>query len=339
MKVTIKEIAKIAGVHRSTVDKVLHNREGVSSEVREKVQQIIEELGYEPNIIGKALKRQQNKFLIAVVLLQADYIKQIKSGIEKAYEEYKSFNIEVKYYIVKCLNIEEQVNIINTLIQDKVSGMIVSPINDHRVWKAIDTMVESGIPVVTTNSDIEGSKRMCFVGEDMERSGRIAGRLMGEFLNGSGKVAVITSSNSMLSVSKREAGFKNFIKQEYKNIEIIDTIETLEQPINTFEKTFDLLKREKELGGIYITCGCVSEVGKAIKRLNKGKDIKVICFERYPEIIDLIQEEIVNCTIDSDLVQQGYQPVKLLFNYLMYDKRPEGEYLNPKIDILIKEKI
>ena len=30
MKITIKQIAEIAGVHRSTVDKVLHNREGVS---------------------------------------------------------------------------------------------------------------------------------------------------------------------------------------------------------------------------------------------------------------------------------------------------------------------
>lgn len=34
MKITIKQIAEIAGVHRSTVDKVLHNREGVSQELK-----------------------------------------------------------------------------------------------------------------------------------------------------------------------------------------------------------------------------------------------------------------------------------------------------------------
>ena len=37
MKVTIKKIAEIAGVHPSTVDKVLHNRPGVSDEVRERI--------------------------------------------------------------------------------------------------------------------------------------------------------------------------------------------------------------------------------------------------------------------------------------------------------------
>ena len=44
----------MAGVHRSTVDKVLHNREGVSQEVRERVQKIIDEYQYKPNPIGQA---------------------------------------------------------------------------------------------------------------------------------------------------------------------------------------------------------------------------------------------------------------------------------------------
>ena len=43
MKVTIKKIAEIAGVHPATVDKVLHNRPGVSDEVRERVQKLIDE--------------------------------------------------------------------------------------------------------------------------------------------------------------------------------------------------------------------------------------------------------------------------------------------------------
>ena len=51
--VTIKQIAEMAGVHRSTVDKVLHKRPGVSDDVRKKVQEIIDECNYEANPIGK----------------------------------------------------------------------------------------------------------------------------------------------------------------------------------------------------------------------------------------------------------------------------------------------
>ena len=51
MGVTIKQIAEMAGVHRSTVDKVLHKRQGVSDDVRKKVQKIIDENNYEANPI------------------------------------------------------------------------------------------------------------------------------------------------------------------------------------------------------------------------------------------------------------------------------------------------
>ena len=53
MRVTMKEIAERAGVHQATVDKVVHNRVGVSDEVRAKVQAIIDELGYKPNPTGR----------------------------------------------------------------------------------------------------------------------------------------------------------------------------------------------------------------------------------------------------------------------------------------------
>ena len=83
MKITIKQIAEIAGVHRSTVDKVLHNREGVSQEVRQRVQKIIDEYGYRPNPIGQALKKQDQKIKIGVILLEVDAKERILSGIKE----------------------------------------------------------------------------------------------------------------------------------------------------------------------------------------------------------------------------------------------------------------
>ena len=72
MGVTIKEIAEMAGVHRSTVDKVLHNRPGVSDSVRYRIQKIIDECNYQANPIGKALKMQSKELHIKVILLEVD---------------------------------------------------------------------------------------------------------------------------------------------------------------------------------------------------------------------------------------------------------------------------
>ena len=46
MKITIRKIAELAGVSRGTVDKIVHDRAGVSDEVRAQVQKVIDESGY-----------------------------------------------------------------------------------------------------------------------------------------------------------------------------------------------------------------------------------------------------------------------------------------------------
>lgn len=68
MKVTIKDIADEANVSHGTVDKVLHDRPGVSEEVRNKVNKIIDRLGYKPNMIGRALSYQKKSLKIGIIL-------------------------------------------------------------------------------------------------------------------------------------------------------------------------------------------------------------------------------------------------------------------------------
>ena len=49
MSVTLKQIADMAGVHKSTVDKVIHDRPGVSEAKREQIRALLKEYGYESN--------------------------------------------------------------------------------------------------------------------------------------------------------------------------------------------------------------------------------------------------------------------------------------------------
>jgi len=57
---TVVEIAKRAGVSIGTVDRVLHNRGRVSAETRQRIQDIINEEGYQPNPLARHLKRNRD---------------------------------------------------------------------------------------------------------------------------------------------------------------------------------------------------------------------------------------------------------------------------------------
>ncbi|MGI6779047.1 MAG: LacI family DNA-binding transcriptional regulator [Acetivibrionales bacterium] len=122
MSVTIKKIAEISGVSRSTVDKVLNNRPGVSDKVRQRVKSIAKELGYKPNIIGKALAYQNKPLVLAAVMPDNTFTRQAKVGINKAYKELKDFGVKVEIYTTKDYDIKEQISILSYLIDRKVSG-------------------------------------------------------------------------------------------------------------------------------------------------------------------------------------------------------------------------
>ena len=109
---------------------------------------------------------------------------------------------------------------------------------------------------------------------------------MGQFLGGTGKIAVVSSAvaseNNNYYVQIRENEFADFIHREYPDMKIVTTLDSFEDPQITYEKTVKLLWDYQDLQGIYITCGGVSQVGRALEESGRAKDIRVISFEDYP---------------------------------------------------------
>lgn len=58
---TIKELAKIAGVSAKTVSRVINNEEHVTPETKEKVLKTIKETNYKPNIYAQSLRKKSTK--------------------------------------------------------------------------------------------------------------------------------------------------------------------------------------------------------------------------------------------------------------------------------------
>lgn len=341
MRVTMKEIAERAGVHQATVDKVVHNRVGVSDEVRARVQAIIDELGYKPNPSGRVLQRQGKKYRIYAILVDVDALPYLKNGIEQGLKEWAGFDIEVTHVVTGFQEAKRQSEYIDKAVLDKADGIILSPINADCVRRAIDRAADAGIPVITTDSDIDGSRRTCCVSIDSAKASRIAGRLLGQFLNGQGKIAIISSAieteNNNYYVRMREQGFTDFIRREYPEIEIVSCIESFEDPQITYRKTTELLKEQPELRGLYITCGGVAQVGRALIESGRADSIRVLCYEDYPEIVELIRQGVVDWTLGGEKAAQGSLPVKLIMDQLVFGRKPATDRIFTDTRILIKE--
>jgi LacI family transcriptional regulator len=191
---------------------------------------------------------------------------------------------------------------------------------------------------VTFTSDILESKRLCFVGLDVVKSGRVAGELMAKILQGRGKVAVVYGSRHILAHNLRIEGFTAVIEQ-FPDITILEMVENLDRDDVSFEVTLSLLERHPDLDGLCLMSAGVGGAGKAIKLLNRGNQIKVISFDFVPDTVALVKEGVIDFTIGQNPFMQGYKPIKVLSDYLLFDRVPETDFFQVANDIRIRENI
>lgn len=155
---TIKEIAALAGVSRGTVDRVLNNRGSVNPDTAEKIRDIARALDYKPNIAGLVLAAQKKKLKLGVVLFSAEnpFFIDVEEGVTEKAEELAGYNCAVVIRHI-TYGVEQQLQAIQELLEEEVSGIALAPYNDERIRKCINTLYDRGIPVVTFNTDIENS--------------------------------------------------------------------------------------------------------------------------------------------------------------------------------------
>ena len=82
--VTIKDVAKKAGVSISTVSRVINNSKPVTDEIKKKVLDVIEETGYVPNPLARSLVTKKSQLIGVVVPEVSDsFVNEILNGIEE----------------------------------------------------------------------------------------------------------------------------------------------------------------------------------------------------------------------------------------------------------------
>ncbi len=101
-RIRIKDIARLADVSVGTVDRVLHGRTGVSETSRKRVEEILKQLDYQPNMYASALA--SNKKYQFVCLFpqhkEGEYWTDVEAGIKRAVETFSDFHItlSISYY-------------------------------------------------------------------------------------------------------------------------------------------------------------------------------------------------------------------------------------------------
>lgn len=209
---TIKELAKLAGVSPSTISRVVNNSDYVKAEVREKVEKLIEETGYRPNAFAKALI-QNKSHTIGVILpkINSSSSGDTIAGIDEFISE-KGYSL-----ILGNTNhsVEKELEFFKVFQEKMVDGIILLATELNKKHRELIKIC--GIPTVILGQESLDSTP-CVVFDE-----KVAAREITEHLieTGRKKIAFIGVGEYDVAVGKkRKEGFLSIIKEyDIKEIE------------------------------------------------------------------------------------------------------------------------
>lgn len=335
MKISQQMIAQRAGVSRGTVDRVLHGKPNVNPETRQKVLDAVKELNYTPNTVGRALALSKREYSICVILPDNSFFSDIKIGIQKAISELSDYNISLSYIFTSEKTDSEIINEINA--NESMAFMVALPDKDE-IRACIKEKTENGVPFVTFNTDIKDCGRLCFVGQDLYKSGKIAASLMLKILQKEQqKILIVTGNSNYKAHSERVEGFRSVIRSAKKPPSISGVIETKNNPSLTRKLVSEALENDKYVDAIYVASADVEEFTRLLEEMDKK--YRVVVNDLYPCVERALKDETIDFTILQDPQEQGYRPVKILFEYLFNGNPPEKEYFYTNSTIITSESL
>lgn len=335
---TIKEIADLAGVSRGTVDRVLNNRGSVNEKTAKKIMDIVRAMDYRPNRAGTALAAQKKKYKIGVILFSENnpFFDEVMEGVRAKAAELQDYGVTTITLRVE-FDADAQLEAIDALLAEGIHGLMLAPYNHMKIQEKIDELVDRQIPVVTVNTDIDGSRRMAYVGSDYFRGGCTAAGLFALMTEGQIELGIITGSSNVLCHSERIAGLRFTLEQSYPRIQISDIVENHDDEFESYTLTKKFLETHPRMNALFFAAGGVYGGCKAIQE--SGRPLKVITFDEVPTTLEMLKTGIISATISQQPYRQGSRSLDILFEYLTSGALPTEEQNFVELSIKIRENI
>lgn len=199
---TIRDVAEKAGVSIATVSRVINNQISVSPDTRKKVQKAIKDLNYQPNYLGRNLRRAKTKMILVILQnISNPFYSKVVRGIEE-------MGHQNGYNIMICntdSDPDRERTYLELMVNRLVDGVILMEpeIDGYELSE-----ISKDFPVVQCceyKEDVDVSH----ISIDNIKAGYTAVKHLISL--GHSRIGMVSAYNRLLSAQQREEGYRNAI--------------------------------------------------------------------------------------------------------------------------------
>lgn len=340
--IRIKDIALKAKVSPGTVDRVIHNRGRVAEKVRIRIQKIIDESNYEPNLMARALgSKKQYRFAALIPDHEVDaYWLAPKTGIEKAAAELKQFGVSVQQFIFNPYDAGDFIAKAEELTVTRPDGVFLSPIFYHETLPLFARWKEASIPFVLFNTEISDHGPLSYIGQDSYQSGKLVGKLM--HYGQSEPCAILIAHidekiDNAAHLLKKEEGLRDYFSQHGQAFRIATTELDSSDPESFNARLNEAIDALTDLRHIFVTTSKAHLVAAELER-NQRDDIRIIGYDLVPANLHYLEKGSIGFLINQNPQRQGYLGIRQLADFLVFRKTvPKLKFL--PLDVITIENL
>lgn len=196
------------------------------------------------------------------------------------------------------------------IVAKKPAGILVSPGNSEILKPEIDAAVQSGIPVVTVDSDAPQSRRLFFVGTNNYEAGQMGGRILARLLNGKGTVVYFTIAGQK-NLEERLDGYQAALAS-HPGIMTLSVQDMKGNPSMAFDIAKEMLDK-KSLPDALVSLESLSgaEIADVLDR-GKVEDKIIVAMDAAQNTLEWIEKGRIAATIMQKPYTMGYYGLKAL---------------------------
>lgn len=337
MRITIKEIAKQAGVSIGTVDRVLHNRGEVAEKTKQMVLAVAKAGNYATNVYARNLKLNKSFTLAVIIPLDNEYWQTQRKGMEMAAANYAALGLNLHFFSFDRRDRDSFEEQSKAAIETTPDGVIMVPLLMSASENICEQLKGYSIPYVFVDSNLEQADPLTFIGQSSKQSGYLAAKMLNYgFSGGSPAIVVKYSDYDSLNktIDERIAGFKKYYEDHNWSLALVKEID-----IEKDGHIDDFLSIDNEVSLFLFVPN--SRAHQLVKRLNDigySGTRRVIGYDKISKNLFDLKDNKIDFIINQNPYQQGLLAVESFYKHLIINVSVDKVQYMP-LELVTKENV
>ena len=329
---TIHDVAKEAGVSRATVDRVIFKRGGVAQNTIERVNDVIQRLGYRANPNASMLASRKRLTIACLIprFEEGDYWSVACKGFTNGVTAIKTCDIKTDIHVFDPDSIDSFREECSKIINSKPSGVITNVVFADEVKQFAYRLDAAGIPYAFVDQKIDGLNYSLYFGADPYEAGYLGAYLLTHRMEVK-DIAIIRLIRDMEQKADpnkvRRQGVADHIAENCPGCRLHTIFIPPHEPETTYKILDTFFKEHREIKHLIMANSRVHLIADYLRR-NPCTERHVVGFDDLEKNIAALNEGLVEFLVTRNIPMQSFYTISQLASVIVSGKKaPERDNL------------